>query len=123
VITGIFKLFFWLLFLPVRLAWTLVKTTLKLGTGTVRGTFKLGVGTGKVGNKAASGIGYSRILFFGVGVAVGYLAGAPAARQRVLQTVQGLTQGTPSLGPDATVPLPRPNGVSSSSTSTHTSGV
>lgn len=122
-ITGVFKLFFWLLFLPVRLAWTLVKTTLKLGAGTAKGTFKLGVGTGKVGTKAATGIGISRLAFFSLGVAVGYLVGAPAARQRLLETVQNLTAGPPTLGPDATVPLPRPNGVSSTSTSTHSSGV
>lgn len=117
-ITGTIRLFFWLLLLPVRLAWALVKGTLKLGVGTVKGTFRLGVGTGRVGNRAASGIGYSRILFFGVGVGVGYLLGAPAARERLFQAVQGLTAGPPSFGPDATVPLPRPNGVTSSATST-----
>jgi hypothetical protein len=122
-ITGTIRLFFWLLLLPVRLAWGLVKTTLKLGTGTVRGTFKLGVGTGKVGGKAAAGIGFSRLLFFGAGVAVGYLVGAPAARERLISTIQNLTAGPPAIGQDATVPLPRPNGVSATSTSTHTSGV
>jgi hypothetical protein len=117
-ITGTIRLFFWLLLLPVRLAWALVKGTFKLGAGTAKGTFKLGVGTGKVGTKAASGIGFSRIVFFGFGVAVGYLLGAPTARERLLQTIQGLTSGSPALGPDATVPLPRPNGVSATSTST-----
>ena len=40
-----------------------------------------------------------------------YLLGAPTARQRLFETIQGLTAGPPSLGPDSTVPLPRPNGV------------
>ncbi|OWY61572.1 hypothetical protein B7486_63100 [cyanobacterium TDX16] len=117
-ITGTIRLFFWLLLLPLRLAWALVKGTLKLGVGTAKGGFKLGVGTGKVGTKAATGIGLSRIAFFGIGIAVGYLLGAPTARQRLFETIQGLTAGPPSLGPDSTVPLPRPNGVAATPTST-----
>jgi hypothetical protein len=107
-ITGTIRLFFRLLFLPVRIAVSLFKGTLRLGFGTLRGSFRLGVGTGKATGKAASGIGFSRILFFGAGVGVGYLLGSPAARISLLRTLEGFNGGTPIGSQDATVPLPRP---------------
>jgi len=108
-ITGTIRLFFRLLFLPVRIAVSLFRGTLRLAFGTLRGTFRLGVGTGKVGGKAASGIGFSRILFFSAGVGVGYLLGSPGARATVLRTLEGLNGGGIPVGSqDATVPMPRP---------------
>lgn len=106
-ITGTIRLFFWLLLLPFRLVWWIVWLVLRLTTGTLKGTFRLGVGTGKLGNRAASGIGYTRILAFGAGVGVGYLLGSPTARAQVLGLVDDLRGGTPADfgGPE---PTPQP---------------
>lgn len=108
-ITGTIRLFFRLLFLPVRIVLALLKGTLALGLGTIKGTFRLGVGTGKVTGKAANGIGISRILFFGLGVGVGYLLGSPEARGRALGLLESLNGTPPPVGSqDATAPMPRP---------------
>lgn len=92
-ITGVIKLFFRLLFLPVRVVLILLRSTMRLGVG----TFKLGVGTGKATTKAtartARGVGISRIVFFLLGVGVGYLLGSPAARQQLTAAVQNFSGG------------------------------
>jgi len=84
-ITGLIKLIFKLVFLPFRIA-----------LGLLGITFKAGAGTAKLSGRTVKGVGISRILCFVVGVAIGYLAGSPAARDRVLELVQGLTEGVPT---------------------------
>jgi hypothetical protein len=84
-ITGLIKLIFKLVFLPFRVA-----------LGLLGITFKAGAGTAKLSGRTVKGVGISRIFCFFLGAAIGYLAGSPAARDRVLELVQGFTEGVPA---------------------------
>lgn len=92
-IAGLFRLVFRLILLPFKLLVALLGTSLHVLAGTFRVGFKVGTAPVKVGARATRLAGFSGVLLFFVGLAIGLLFAPAKGRDLRAKLQRALGQG------------------------------